>query len=78
MSEQVRPIDVMLFCPVCHAQHVDAPEPESGWTNPPHKSHLCHNCGTVWRPADVQTNGVASAKTRGDKDTRHPNPEDRP
>lgn len=41
------------------------------WTNPPHKSHLCHGCGTVWRPADVPTNGVKTIKTRGDKDT-HP------
>lgn len=38
------------------------------WTNPPHKSHLCHGCGLVWRPADVATNGVAATRTRGEKD----------
>lgn len=38
------------------------------WTNPPHKSHLCHQCGAVWRPADVPTNGVAQIKTRGKRD----------
>jgi len=39
------------------------------WTNPPHRSHLCHNCGTVWRPADVPTTGVANIQTRGKEDT---------
>ena len=39
------------------------------WTNPPHKSHLCHCCGTIWRPSDVPTNGVASIKTKGKADT---------
>lgn len=31
------------------------------WTNPPHRSHLCHGCGHIWRPADVPTNGVQAA-----------------
>lgn len=52
------PVPVLLFCPNCKAQHIDAPEPEKGWTNPPHKSHLCHYCKTIWRPADVATTGV--------------------
>lgn len=42
------------------------------WMNPPHKSHLCRKeeggCGTVWRPADVPTNGV-QAVSRGKADT---------
>lgn len=83
------PIDMVLFCPRCGTQHVDAPEDEttfrhrmevfslvaepqdhfpSRWTNPPHKSHLCHNCGAVWRPADAATNGVAQIATRGKND----------
>jgi predicted RNA-binding Zn-ribbon protein involved in translation (DUF1610 family) len=41
----------------------------SRWTNPPHKSHLCHNCGIIWRPADVVTTGVESIQTRGKEDT---------
>jgi hypothetical protein len=41
----------------------------SRWTNPPHKSHLCHNCGIVWRPADVATTGVENIQTRGKADT---------
>jgi hypothetical protein len=53
------PVDTLLFCPKCKAQHVDAPEPENGWTNPPHRKHLCHNCGNIWLAARVQTNGVA-------------------
>jgi len=63
------PIQMILHCPVCHAKHVDAPEPAIGWTNPPHKSHLCGSCGIVWRPADVPTTGVESIQTRGSKDT---------
>jgi hypothetical protein len=39
------------------------------WLNPPHKSHRCGNCNFVWRPADVPTNGVAHAKTKGENDT---------
>lgn len=63
------PLNVVLFCPKCRTQHIDAPEPATGWTNPPHKSHLCHVCQTVWRPADVETNGVQTAGTRGKADT---------
>jgi hypothetical protein len=48
-------------------------EKPARWTNPPHKSHLCRKeeggCGTVWRPADVATNGVAELKTSGKDDT---------
>ena len=39
------------------------------WDNPPHRSHLCHVCGCVWRPADVPTNGVEAVKTKGKADT---------
>jgi len=39
------------------------------WDNPPHRSHLCHSCGCIWRPADVPTNGVESIKTEGKADT---------
>ncbi|PNE59848.1 hypothetical protein A8H39_01495 [Paraburkholderia fungorum] len=83
-----RPIPMLLFCPKCGAQHVDAPEhnadPHSTreadesvesnvqeWTNPPHRSHLCHACGTVWRPADVATTGVSNIDTHGNADNWH-------
>ncbi len=72
------PVDMVLFCPKCGAQHVDAPEEAfassngkrtmTTWTNPPHRSHLCHACGHIWRPADIPTNGVAAIKTRGKAD----------
>jgi len=55
----LKPIDVLLFCPSCKEQHVDAPEPENDWTNPPHRKHLCHVCGNIWKAAEVPTNGVA-------------------
>lgn len=76
------PIDMVLHCPACGMQHVDAPESDEDygkhlthggfdnqWTNPPHRSHLCHGCGHIWRPADVPTNGVAAVKTKGKADS---------
>lgn len=71
-----KPIDMVLHCPVCHAQHIDAPDKlhympgtAKEWDNPPHRSHLCHECGAIWRPADVPTNGVAAVKTKGTSDS---------
>jgi len=61
------PIPMLLWCPKCNEQHIDAPS--EGWDNPPHRSHLCHACGCIWRPADVATTGVADIKTAGDADT---------
>jgi len=65
---KTKPINMLLFCPTCAEQHVDLPQPEKNWTNPPHRSHECQTCGHVWRPADVPTNGVASIQTKGQKD----------
>ena len=36
MSEPT--IDMVLHCPKCGTQHIDEPEPENDWDNPPHKS----------------------------------------
>ncbi|NIF72774.1 hypothetical protein F3J16_21685 [Burkholderia sp. Ap-962] len=77
---EAEPIPMLLFCPRCGTQHIDAEEwaddphdIEQGrmrvWSNPPHRSHLCHACGIVWRPADVATVGVASIETSGKADT---------
>lgn len=52
------PVPMLLFCPSCAKQHVDAPDAEKGWRNPPHRTHLCHSCGHEWRPSDVPTTGV--------------------
>lgn len=75
-DSQPAPIDMVLHCPKCGLQHIDASEPpvefEPGaaqWNNPPHRSHLCHGCGHIWRPADVPTNGVAAVKTTGKADS---------
>ncbi len=79
----VVPIDMVLHCPKCGLQHIDAPDPWVAkygadacrtrgfdlWTNPPHRSHLCRGCGHIWRPADVPTNGVAAVTTRGKADS---------
>jgi hypothetical protein len=93
LSKQ-KPIDMILHCPNCGEQHIDAPKvyqcqhPTCGcamtdgppcqaehnsWENPPHRSHLCHACGHIWRPADVPTNGVAEIKTKGTNDSPEPN-----
>jgi len=67
-----QPIPMILFCPSCGTQHVDAPEPSIGWENPPHRSHLCHACQHVWRPCDRPTNGVAAIETAGKGDSELP------
>lgn len=82
-----QPIDMVLFCPACGVQHVDAPEDaecdgeavqSAGWGNPPHRSHLCHGCGHIWRPADVPTNGVQAVKTKGSADSTLAAPKEEP
>jgi len=75
-TEAQTPIDMILFCPACGLQHTD--EPNGDWTNPPHRSHLCHGCGRIWRPADVPTNGVAAIKTKGKADSLPPLPSPTP
>jgi hypothetical protein len=81
------PIPMVLHCPVCGLQHVDESDEfkthpddpgQSYWTNPPHRSHLCHGCGTIWRPADVPTEGVARITTTGKADTWSPSPPEPP
>lgn len=68
------PVDMILYCPLCGLKHVDEPEialkagAKQRWTNPPHRSHLCHGCGYIWRPSDIPTNGVQSIETKGKDD----------
>lgn len=52
-----KPIPLILFCPMCHARHVDA----GRLMRKPHRDHACQaeGCGHVWRPAIVPTVGVA-------------------
>lgn len=69
------PVDLILHCPNCGTQHIDAPDDRTpGWTNPPHRSHLCHACGHIWRPADVPTNGVAAITTSSVNDSPRVDP----
>lgn len=68
IQEELKPIDILLFCPNCSKQHIDRPQPEKDWSNPPHKSHECQFCLWVWRPADVYTNGVSDIETKGQND----------
>lgn len=78
-----KPIDMVLFCPFCGVQHLDAPDDMKisgevdaahapAWKNPSHRSHLCGNCGKVWRPADVPTHGVRFVQTCGAQDSEMP------
>jgi len=77
------PIPMVLHCPRCGTQHIDAPDPESGWTNPPHRSHLCGNVEcqddqgrrTIWRPSELFTTGVARLAQVGSSDTWQPSAE---
>lgn len=74
-NARTAPIDMLLFCPNCDAQHVDEPKPGQigpdgqTWTNPPHRTHRCDYCGHHWRVADVPTNGVREIKTHGRYDS---------
>lgn len=61
-------VDMVLHCPVCKAKHVDGAD-GMGYQDVPHRSHLCHICGCIFRPADVCTRGVANTKTHGKNDT---------
>jgi len=54
------PVAMLLYCPSCQFHHVDKPDPDSGWMNPPHATHTCMRCGLNWRPSNVFTEGVAS------------------
>lgn len=67
------PIPMILHCPACGLQHIDEPDERTpDWSNPPHRSHLCHGCGHIWRPADVPTTGVAAIQTKGKADSLPP------
>lgn len=78
-SQPTKPVNMVLYCPACGLQHIDAPEDSwqsavqpdfpPPWSNPPHRSHLCAGCGHIWRPADVPTNGVAAITSRGVNDS---------
>lgn len=67
LAEQA-PVEMVLHCPCCGTQHIDAADEARGWHNPPHRSHLCAFCKHVWRPADICTTGVAAVQTRGQHD----------
>lgn len=72
-SAEPVPIPMLLFCPNCGLQHIDEPDERTpDWDNPPHKSHLCHECGAIWRQADVPTTGVAKIETYGKADNWFP------
>lgn len=66
-----KPLDMILHCPQCGMQHIDEryPEGNPGWDNPPHISHTCLGCGTIWSPSHVFTNGVKRLPYHGKSDT---------
>jgi predicted RNA-binding Zn-ribbon protein involved in translation (DUF1610 family) len=47
-------IPMLLWCPECHHRHIDTGE----FVTKLHHTHACQNCGMVWRPAIVATQGV--------------------
>ena len=56
------PLDMVLHCPKCHAQHIDRNE----WATRPHKTHLCEHCGNLWRPCQQPTCGVEALSASKD------------
>lgn len=76
---QAHPVRMVLFCPACGVQHIDAAEraplmydqmqdAPKVWDNPPHRSHKCADCGHIWRPADTPTEGVRELESVGKND----------
>ena len=75
--DEAKPCTMGMECGsagVCYAAAMGEPNRCDAWANEPHRSHLCHGCGYIWRPADVATNGVKAIKTRG-MDDHGPVPE---
>lgn len=54
LTEPPAPLPMILFCPTCHARHID----EGEFATRVHHTHACQNCGLVWRPARLATVGV--------------------
>lgn len=54
MSDGLPSIPMILFCPMCHARHID----EGAFAKKKHHTHACQSCGLVWRPAIIPTVGV--------------------
>ncbi len=48
------PIPMILFCPSCHARHLD----EGEFATKAHVTHACQSCGFCWKPSTVDTVGV--------------------
>ena len=63
------PIDMVLFCPQCGTQHIDAPDAEPHLDVARTDEDASERCGHIWRPADVPTNGVLAIKTQGQNDS---------
>lgn len=66
------PIPMVLFCPVCKAQHLDQLEADgTDWAKRLHRKHLCKNtpngpdtgCGHIWKPSEDYTVGVLKLET---------------
>ena len=49
------PVPMLLWCPLCGRRHID----RGAFAERPHHTHACQHCGHVWRPAIVDTVGVA-------------------
>lgn len=59
--EHPTPVEMVLDCPACHRQHIDAEDCE------PHCTHVCTDCGHLWTPAEIPTHGVKALKHQGEK-----------
>lgn len=67
-AAESKPVDMILFCPNCGLQHIDAPSDVEDCR----LSHTCGYCNYTFRPSDVPTNGVPAILTAGKADHQPP------
>lgn len=60
------PIPMLLWCPLCHARHID----EGEFATKSHKNHSCQSCGLTWQPCKLPTVGVQFLPGYKDGDPR--------
>lgn len=62
IDPETRPLPVVITCPECGEEHVDAVDPVTGidWSKRKHHEHQCSVCKYLWTPALIPTVGVKS------------------
>lgn len=68
LREAELPIPMILYCPNCRLRHIDRGE----WATPTkaHRTHLCENCGSEFRPSNHATVGVVALQDAKEQEDR--------